>query len=101
MTSTWRAIRLAEEDGFFVHSGAGVSPHLPDERWVLWHASLDGRGQQFRSMVTLAGDFTEILIRQRIISADQLAEAKRLAKDVGQEGGRRAGRASAMPPATK
>ncbi len=33
----------------------------------------------------MAGDFTDILIRKRIISADQLAEAKRLAKESGKK----------------
>ena len=38
-------------------------------------------------------DFTEILIRQGVISADQLAEAKRVAKIVGKEGPGSTGRA--------
>ena len=33
----------------------------------------------------MAGDFTEILIRKRIISKEQLAEAKRLAKESGKK----------------
>ena len=36
-------------------------------------------------MATLAGDFTEILIRKRLISKEQLAEAKRLAKESGKK----------------
>jgi type IV pilus assembly protein PilB len=38
-------------------------------------------------VATLAGDFTDILIRKRVISPDQLAEAKRLAKESGKRVG--------------
>ncbi len=34
-------------------------------------------------MATGMRDFTEILIRQRVISPDQLAEAKQMASDSG------------------
>ena len=36
-------------------------------------------------MPSSGGDYTEILIRKRIISADQLADAKRLAKESGKK----------------
>ena len=38
-----------------------------------------------RSIVNLPGDFTDILIRSRVISSEQLAEARRLSKDTGKK----------------
>ena len=52
-------------------------------------------------MATKQVDFTEILIRQGMISADQLAEAKRVAKTSGKKVADHARASSAMPPAKK
>src|SRR5438552_3333379 len=68
------------------HPSAGAFPYLA--RVALGSHGCIPRADaalSFRSNATLAGDFTDILIRKRIISPDQLGEAKRLAKESGKK----------------